>query len=55
MNESYERYPAPYKEDSQYAQRASARGSGIHPDCIPVHKAEGKTPQFAPFSSPAKP
>ena len=48
MTESYERYLPQSKADDLNGQKSSKHDSSIYPDCIPGHRAAGKTPQFYP-------
>ena len=54
MTESYERYLPQSKADDLNGQKSSKHDSSIHPDCIPGHRAAGKTPQFYPCGFSAK-
>ena len=55
MTEFYERYQPQYRVDSLNGQKSSEHDSSTHRDCIPEHKAAGRTPQFYPCAFPAKP
>ena len=55
MTEFYERFLPLYRAVGQNERKSSEHDSSIRLDCIPERRAAGKTPQFYPCASPARP
>ena len=54
MTEAYDRDLPRYRAVGLNEQKSSKHDSSIRPDCIPKHRAAGKTPRFCPCGVPAR-